>query len=738
MTDNLRQKSEQILLKVTRLFLFAAIASPLITSIKFFLPYVIPAVIFFQICVTLALICFCLLNIISKSYTPPINKFTTAITLFFVLQGILLFASIEPFRSFIGGPERMGGLWTLLHYYAFFIIATAVFTAKHVKTILAFSLIVSLIVSLRYFIFFSGPQGDTDMNRYALGNPGFLGNYLVFHLFFALWLFLTSKTREIKIALIVYLLLQSAVIFHAGNRASLLGWAVFIGLTGFYFVFRHPKIRIITIGIITVFVLTFTTLIVFKNSQFVKDRYYLWKATNWSLNDTTIQRRFTLWEIALKGIAEKPIFGWGKENIYRVFDKYYNPAIYVISSKEQWIDRAHNVFLDELIAGGTINVIAEIFLFYLLIVLFKRLFRQSEEQKLFAYMGIGFIVSLFVQGAFTLSTMGIYLPLFIVFFATVNMISDHSKLHIHSAIRVIFSIVLFFITTLGAWNFTIIPAIANIYAVRGGLAVPENFSLFTESNKKLDALLPDKDSVKAELLTFEGQYFNAVAIRYYPGDLRILPFQEYIIPKLKTAVQLHPLYLRLKANYATVLSDRARYTRKKEYIAEAISVWDELVKDYPTHPLFLFAAGTIYELSGQHDKAVTFVRQGSAFFPDSGIVHWLEGLAFLQSKNYQEGMDTLRESLKLGLVPDDYHINDMIRVADLIARSEDKHKFEAVRDMYVLAISLRPSNARFHGNLAYIYGQLKEKELAIKEANIAISLSPQHREELEKLIRTFK
>ena len=53
--------------------------------------------------------------------------------------------------------------------------------------------------------------------------------------------------------------------------------------------------------------------------------------------------------MAIKGFKEKPILGWGQEGFNYVFNKYYDPALYPY---EPWYDRAHNAFLDWLMAGG--------------------------------------------------------------------------------------------------------------------------------------------------------------------------------------------------------------------------------------------------------------------------------------------------------------------------------------------------------------------------------------------------
>ncbi len=53
--------------------------------------------------------------------------------------------------------------------------------------------------------------------------------------------------------------------------------------------------------------------------------------------------------MAYQGFLERPITGWGQEGFNYVFEKFYNPALY---SQEPWFDRAHNAFIDWLVAGG--------------------------------------------------------------------------------------------------------------------------------------------------------------------------------------------------------------------------------------------------------------------------------------------------------------------------------------------------------------------------------------------------
>src|SRR3989344_3475449 len=53
--------------------------------------------------------------------------------------------------------------------------------------------------------------------------------------------------------------------------------------------------------------------------------------------------------MAWEGFLVRPVTGWGQEGFNYVFNRFYNPALY---GQEPWFDRAHNAFIDWLVAGG--------------------------------------------------------------------------------------------------------------------------------------------------------------------------------------------------------------------------------------------------------------------------------------------------------------------------------------------------------------------------------------------------
>ena len=59
--------------------------------------------------------------------------------------------------------------------------------------------------------------------------------------------------------------------------------------------------------------------------------------------------------MCLAGVEERPLLGWGQGNFGYVFARHFQPSLYNV---EPWYDRAHNIVLDWLIAGGILGALA--------------------------------------------------------------------------------------------------------------------------------------------------------------------------------------------------------------------------------------------------------------------------------------------------------------------------------------------------------------------------------------------
>jgi len=155
-----------------------------------------------------------------------------------------------------------------------------------------------------------------------------------------------------------------------GARGSLLGLAVGL-IFALFLSFKHKKQKTFSKKILFLcfggFFLVGFIFWQIKDSVVVKKSTTLSRiisATSVSSDSSSLSTtslRFKLWKIALKGIQERPLLGWGQENYEYVFDRYYDPAL---GDAESWFDRSHNGLLDWTLASGIIGGIA-----YLLIYL---------------------------------------------------------------------------------------------------------------------------------------------------------------------------------------------------------------------------------------------------------------------------------------------------------------------------------------------------------------------------------
>ena len=94
-----------------------------------------------------------------------------------------------------------------------------------------------------------------------------------------------------------------------------------------------------------------------------------------------------VWEMSEKAIAQRPYFGWGADNFERVFEKNYdNRLLQGEYGNEAWFDRAHNVFIDQLVDNGSIGLLMY-FLVYLVTILaliYTALNAETKKDRTFA------------------------------------------------------------------------------------------------------------------------------------------------------------------------------------------------------------------------------------------------------------------------------------------------------------------------------------------------------------------
>ncbi len=392
--------------KIARIFTYISIAAPLIASKSLFFPFITGKNIFFRVFIELALVALAgalaygeiplatLKNTVKKPIFIAISVFTALFTL-------SAFTAQAPSFAFWSNFERGEGAWQMIHYFLLFLLILVLFQGKSAwKRLISFQAVIGALVAL-YAVgqainwpswIIDPPMMGASLSG-TLGNPAYMGIYMILNACFAVWLALQNSGIKQYIWLFIASF-ETFLFFIAQNRGSFVavGVGTILMLVIWLIQKKRSKKSYIGAGILAFFIIFGIGTLIFtvKGGDAIKG----------------LQPRLWTWESAIAGVIERPLLGWGPENFPFIFDAYYNPKHYTI---ESWFDRAHNTPLEYLTIGGI-----PLFLAYsaLFIVLYMRLFRKKNEElfPFFAVLPLMYVIN----GLALFETLPLYLILFLL------------------------------------------------------------------------------------------------------------------------------------------------------------------------------------------------------------------------------------------------------------------------------------------------------------------------------------
>ncbi len=336
--------------------LFAVPFVPFIIDTSLFFPFITGKAFVFRTIVLIIAACYAVLAIRDESYRPKLSWVSASLLVFMLVIGLADIFAVNPFKAFWSNFERMEGFVALIHFFLYFLVLSSVLKTQEIwNKLLATTVGASFIMSIYSLFQIAGKiainQGGVRVDG-TLGNAAYLGIYMVFHIFFAFLLFFRSKYTWQKALLSLSIVLNLIVLYYTATRGAILG---LIGGTFISFLFlvfkseKGDKIRKFALGGAIALVVALGLFTLIKNTSFVQSSPVLSRFAELSLSEFKKQGRYYVWPMAIKGFVERPILGWGQEGFNFVFNKYYDPRMY---TQEPWFDRAHNTFLDWLVAGG--------------------------------------------------------------------------------------------------------------------------------------------------------------------------------------------------------------------------------------------------------------------------------------------------------------------------------------------------------------------------------------------------
>lgn len=265
-------------------------------------------------------------------------------------------------------------------------------TLDNLENVIACIAIAGLIVSVlailnrfgMYPITYLGSRNPGFSIISTIGNSNFIGCYLLFPLFAALYLF----ARQYRWWLSVFPLIIFAGLIVSRTRASWLGFAV--GFILFLFLVFRRRTAVILTALCLVSIITLLSLPIHK---------YGW------YDSKTLPIRLKYWQASVRLWIENPLFGSGMWS-YR--NKVYEAQRKIIEKNPDWMKaydqkprRAHNMYLEMLNDGGLVYFICIMSLFFSALRNgFKYLSKTPREDCLLMAAMVSCLVALMVAGFF--------------------------------------------------------------------------------------------------------------------------------------------------------------------------------------------------------------------------------------------------------------------------------------------------------------------------------------------------
>ena len=356
------------------------------------------------------------------------SPLTWAVTAFVAAFLISTFLARDPNLAFWSNFERGEGGFAMLYLYAFFMLFPLVVRDERSWRRLLWISLVAAVLVVGYGIlamlddpangkYFMGPYGfygahGVLVERFAgsLGNPIYVGSYLLFVFFYIGLLFEKITRKSVRAGLLALAALFSIFFMLSQGRGAMVGLAAGLAAgLGFASWAAKGRMRVIALSVLAAFILAGGALRYFKDSAPVRAVPIVSRIAR--ISPSSELTRLYVWGSALEGWRERPLFGWGPENFTEVFDRHFDVRHFTPGVRsDTWYDRAHSIAFDYLVELGAIGLAAFLSIFT---AFYWQFFKSWDRtQVLRSALWFAFPIAYLAQGITIFDIFPMYIQLF--------------------------------------------------------------------------------------------------------------------------------------------------------------------------------------------------------------------------------------------------------------------------------------------------------------------------------------
>ncbi len=627
---------------------------------SFIFPFIVPKIVLFRSLTMLMVAAYvCLLGINYQKYKLKFTPLTLALLGFYLSFALSTFVGVDWYKSFWDNHERMLGLFTMTHYVVYYIVVTSIgLTKEEWKTNFRWILWLGSIVMILGIVQKFSPdfmlnQGNTRVSS-TLGNPIYFAGYGLFLGCLGLYLYVCEKDRTLKITSLLLGFLGLSATFLSGTRGTLLGIAVGVAVSLLLIAFHRSlaqKTKYVVLSVFLGAVIVVSCLFLLRHNTIVNQIPALGKLLNSASEIHEKSPRLMSWGIAIESWKEKPIFGWGPNNYYYAFNKYYRPEYLNFGWGETWFDNAHNVVLNTLAVQGLLGLVSYLSLFAVGVVYLIKKEKEGTVDIRVMIFGVGFLVAHFVHNVFVFEdpTSLLYFYFFLAYinvqlFETVaekNKVSD-TKFSVYKASAVFFIIFLFIHRT------NIDVAKANVRSFEAIQSVYTGVDTLNKYNIAVNTPTPHIDDVRADIA--RAVY---AALPNYAQANRLEGFRPIFnasYEDLKKDHALHPLDIRIHLQEAQLAQAGAQYYQRPELYQEAEVVLDEALTHSPKRQQVQYTLAMLSFQLQKPQKAEALLVDAIKNTPKFAEGWWRLAYVYIYSGRPDQAQKIMQQAQQSGVV----------------------------------------------------------------------------------------
>lgn len=333
------------------------------------------------------------------------KKFLVALTpwaLFLAVLLILNFFSIDPLQSFFGSYNRQMGFLFYFSLATWFSLIVFYFSAfdkqqneaflfweKGVsRTALVMSISASLVAVyaclqfLGYDLFLWQEGQLLSRSISSLGQPNFLGSFLLFGLLMTAYLFYLNKKLFFRLLIAISFIIQFFALIASGSRSAWLALLFTVFLYLLAFLWHKWRYKSLIIASLVAFTLFFILLALSPNR--------MQGLFNWGEGSLGLRSYF--YQAAPALMTDNLYVGSGLENGGELIIKSYDPDWGIFMRINGSSDKVHNSLLDAFLQLGIFGFLSYLILYLFVIYQFILLW-QRPRTKFFAVFAGGALIA---------------------------------------------------------------------------------------------------------------------------------------------------------------------------------------------------------------------------------------------------------------------------------------------------------------------------------------------------------